>query len=242
MAARLYLQELLFVQNYLGGVYLHTWSLAIEEHFYVLLMLCFVLFGKQRPKLFYISTMLIVVPLGIRLWRIQSGEVNNHFLTHTRIDSLFAGVLLQYLWRYKRAALSMVRNTSKFALLMVCSGYILSYGFVAPENSYVQGIGFTLIALCFAGILWVALSAKDQGSRISKPLSFIGYYSYSVYLLHIPVKWILEYFGMEESSGSINLAYFAIYALLCVMAGVAFSEMIEQPILRWRDRRIPSKA
>src|SRR5688572_8009182 len=46
-ALRPYLQELLFVQNYLGGIYPHTWSLAVEEHFYLLLMLCFALFHKR---------------------------------------------------------------------------------------------------------------------------------------------------------------------------------------------------
>jgi peptidoglycan/LPS O-acetylase OafA/YrhL len=44
--------ELLFVQNYLPGVWIHTWSLAVEEHFYILLAFGFLLlakFGKKDP-------------------------------------------------------------------------------------------------------------------------------------------------------------------------------------------------
>src|SRR5207249_3526564 len=35
------LPELFFFQNYFAGLYLHTWSLALEEHFYILLIICF---------------------------------------------------------------------------------------------------------------------------------------------------------------------------------------------------------
>lgn len=240
-ATRPYLHELLFIQNYFGGVYLHTWSLAVEEHFYIILLLCFAFFTKRRTMLPYLFALLVVLPLVFRAWRVMSGDANNHFATHTRIDSLFIGVLLCYGWRYHRDRFSISRTKKNF-LLIACSAYVLSYAFVMPESGYVQSIGFTLIALAFAGILSCALTTKGPGNAFSRPLSFIGYYSYPVYLLHIPVKWILEYFGMEEQTGAINIVYFFIYAFLCVAAGVAFSEMIEQPILRWRDRKIPSRA
>src|SRR5277367_6183127 len=35
--ATMYLNEIFFVMNYLGGVWTHTWSLGVEEHFYIIL-------------------------------------------------------------------------------------------------------------------------------------------------------------------------------------------------------------
>jgi peptidoglycan/LPS O-acetylase OafA/YrhL len=41
------LAEVLFVQNYYGGVWGHTWSLCVEEHFYLLLTACLFFLSKR---------------------------------------------------------------------------------------------------------------------------------------------------------------------------------------------------
>ena len=240
---RPFLLELFFVQNYLGGVYLHTWSLAVEEHFYMLLMLCFALFFvKQVKHVVPVCIFFIVAPLLLRISSCFFGDCNNHFYTHTRIDSLFTGVLLCYGWRYHREKLLTLRKNGGYALLICCLLFLACFGFMQSYSYFTQTIGFTLIALFFAFILLFSLGTEMKSNVPVKVLSFIGFYSYSIYLAHIPVKWLLEYYGIEEIAGITNLVYFALYITASVTSGVLFSELVELPILRLRDKLLPSKA
>lgn len=238
---RLFAQELLFLQNYLGGLYLHTWSLAIEEHFYLLLILCF--FILRRKRLAYLPAVCIlfmVAPLILRFLSCGQGTCNNHFFTHTRIDSLFAGVLLSYLWHYRNARLRL-RPPHRTITLVICTVAVCLFAFVAPESYFTQTAGFTLLAISFAGILLCVLQ-NNTATGAFEPMRFIGFYSYAIYLVHIPVKHFFERLGLEETAGAINSLYFLCYLLTCVLTGVLFSEMIEQPVLRLRNRIFPSKA
>jgi len=238
-----YLYELLFVQNYLGGVYLHTWSLAVEEHFYVLLLLCFGLFFiARKERVVGVCLFFIIAPLLLRISGCLFDNCNNHFYTHTRVDSLFMGVLLCYGWKYHKEKLIAFRKNGGYTLLIACLVFLGCFGFMMPESFFTQTLGFTIIALCFACILLFSLGADIKNKTLIRPLSFIGFYSYSVYLAHIPVKWALEYYGIEESEENINLAYFGLYTFASVATGLLFSELIELPLLRVRDKLLPSKA
>lgn len=237
------LHELLFIQNYLGGIYVHTWSLAVEEHFYIILMLCFALFFmKRKQNVLPVCIVFLVAPFGLRIYNCLAGNGHNHFFTHTRIDSLFCGVLLQYGWKYYREELLTFRKNMGLLLPFICVILLSCVGFISPDNYFIQGPGFTVIAFCFAGILLYVLGADVKETFPVKALAFTGFYSYSIYLLHIPVKLLLEYLGLYETGGLTNCLYFAIYVLSCLSAGTLASLLIEQPILRLRDKKFPSRA
>jgi len=107
----------LFFQNYLGSIWslnLHppwgpTWSLAVEEHFYLILAAMFAVLkakarkGKLRvdvvPSVFFYTALLCFVA------RYLTGELTSYlepgttmYPSHLRIDSLMFGVLLSYYW------------------------------------------------------------------------------------------------------------------------------------------------
>ena len=114
------LAEILFLQNYLPHLWMHTWSLAVEE-FYILLPLLILLLSKlQRRKkaetfalIPVISLLLLIICLAFRLaaahpsWRLlphfavsnfaadaMNGEVPPMAPLQFRADALFAGVML----------------------------------------------------------------------------------------------------------------------------------------------------
>src|SRR5262245_52834501 len=98
--------ELFFLQSYTSGLWRHTWSLAVEEHFYLLLALLFAVatagrmrayFGLRSVLGLYVVTAAVCLLLRIRLSTSLSYSHMTHlFATHLRLDSLFFGVLLSY--------------------------------------------------------------------------------------------------------------------------------------------------
>src|SRR5207237_1016662 len=91
------------VQNYFGTNVGHTWSLAIEEHFYLALPLLLVVIGgpkKGRQWLMPVAAVIIsVVVLMARFGRADGTEfslMRNYVPTHLRFDALFIGVLLAW--------------------------------------------------------------------------------------------------------------------------------------------------
>ena len=104
--------ELFFLQNYLPGLAGQTWSLAVEEHFYLLLPAGLILLtaGGSRPeRLRWLPTLftgVAVAALGARAWTstaLPYSHLTHLYPTHLRIDALFCGVVLGYL-RHSREA------------------------------------------------------------------------------------------------------------------------------------------
>jgi peptidoglycan/LPS O-acetylase OafA/YrhL len=237
---RLFAHELLFLQNYLGGLYLHTWSLAVEEHFYLLLILCFALLHKKYIRFIPLLCLLMMLaPLVMRYLSCTGEFCNNHFFTHTRIDSLFTGVLLAYGCHYQRQRLQLAAPGRSLLLLTSLAVFAL-FGVVKPENYFTQTAGFTLLALASAGLL-ASVLAQNRNSWLQRSLAPVGFYSYGIYLLHIPVKLMLEKSGLAETSGPANTLYFLVFLACSVAGGIIFSELVEQPVLRWRDRVFPPR-
>ena len=99
-----------FLQNYLArspivasGVFVHLWSLAVEEHFYVLLPALLVLLAARKVRdpfraVPYIFAGLSAICLVLRVLTVRAG--GQVWMTHLRIDSLFAGVTLGYFLQF----------------------------------------------------------------------------------------------------------------------------------------------
>lgn len=115
MFPRLLFSEIMFVQNYFGSLWehQHTWSLAIEEHFYLILTGVFILLAKWKgntanpfcrlPKIFLVVAVVSLASRWISVCRQNPGFMNANEWTHCRIDSLMFGVVLSYYWHYLRA-------------------------------------------------------------------------------------------------------------------------------------------
>ena len=96
-----------FVQNYFPYAvrWNHSWSIAVEEHFYFLLpLVLLVLIPAKLKNLPRILVSVCVFVLGFRVFLFFLRDIpwsNFYYPTHMRIDSLSFGVLLGYLYQYK---------------------------------------------------------------------------------------------------------------------------------------------
>lgn len=173
-----------------------SWSLSIEEQFYVLWPFVILLL---RRRLAWICSGTILAALVLRLvlvWKEQH-PVAIYAITPTRIDALALGSLLAVLIRSPNGSSRLI-GTARTVLPSAALGVILIAGFwgTDPYGKAMQCVGYTLLGLIFSSALVLAL----PGSRAStwqkilehRILRELGKYSYAIYLFHLPIRSFLR--------------------------------------------------
>jgi len=202
----LLLAEILFVQNYYGGLWGHTWSLCIEEHFYLLLTAGLYLLWRRASvsstPFDVIPKMTFLVALGLLAARVLTYllvvpyDLQTHFKpTHLRIDSLLFGVCLGYFHHFHFERFTSFIRSYRVPIFLFALAAIAPAVIFPVDGAFISTIGFTLLYLGFGSMLLLALYWK--GPRRSplrevfgpagSLLARVGAYSYSVYLWHLVV-------------------------------------------------------
>jgi peptidoglycan/LPS O-acetylase OafA/YrhL len=112
-----------------------------------------------------------------------------------------------------------------------------------PASVGLHTVGLTGLALGSGLLLATALHAPAGLQRLLKPAARIGAYSYSIYLWHLTVlgywlTWVEGVLGMRLSWWPRTI----LGVSACIGFGVGISQLIEYRVLRFRDRRFPSKS
>lgn len=214
------------------GALRHTWSLSMEEHFYLLwppflLLLLKTGCSKRALLALTISLALAVCFHRALLFQLTLSPARTYYGFDTRADSLLIGcaaamaVSFGFLPRLSRL------NSLALGLIALC---LVVTDFASPVMH--RG-GFTILAASTA-LLLINLVASEAGVLKSflelRPLVWVGKISYGVYLWHYPVfKW-LKYMN---ASWPLKLAL----ALLATFAVASFSfYVMEKPLLRLKKR------
>jgi len=239
-----YLHEIFFVQNYFSGVWGHTWSLAVEEHFYLLLPIFLVTFGVRAvPRAFPIIAVISIVSRGLFLLLPQKNVFlgDSYGATNSRMDALFFGVLLGYLHHFHGVWWESFVVRWKLAIASI-SALFLSVALFWPRETVSFAIfGYTLIYLGYGGVLVLCLYVWRKVPRLLGPVAFLGVYSYSIYLWHVPVSFWGPTVVSRVFRVSLNpYEAFPTYFILAFAVGVTMARLVEFPMLRLRERLIPS--
>lgn len=257
-----YFHEIFFVQNYWPGVWDHSWSLAVEEHFYIFLpifLLVLLRFSSNREDPFRIlpwaSLAIASMCVAFRAMSVYVGTPNLQMVytaSHERMDSLFFGVLLGYLYHFRPLVLEkLLQPTRNRLIIALVSATLLFSAYLLPrENKFFATWGYTFVYLGFGGILLLSLYVRGIlpaplagiARKVGNALAFVGMYSYSIYLWHGPCgAWLpglvrsTIHFPTEEHGR------FAVYFAGSLVVGITMSRLIEYPVLRLRDRLFPAE-
>jgi peptidoglycan/LPS O-acetylase OafA/YrhL len=250
------LSELLFVQNYGPNIWPHTWSLAVEEHFYLLLALSFFLLGvgthsRRYRSMPYWCAAILVFCLGARIFEAATMpyDFKKHlYATHLRLDSLAFGVLLSYFFHFHSKAAQAFVHRFRWAILAAAAVLVVSVARTDVATSvYTHTAGLSALYLGFGGVLALSLvwppAISVSQSWLGRGLASIGARSYSVYLWHVPVRsWLIPPLKRVFAGVWSPAVDWTVYVVGAFVVGVAIANLIEFPVVRLRDRIFPATA
>jgi peptidoglycan/LPS O-acetylase OafA/YrhL len=234
--------NLLNIQNYVGGI-AHTWSLAVEEHCYLLLTLCMVIASRRKASvrgLFWFLFAVCALEIPFRYWLVTHGHLV--FLpTHARLDSIGDGVLLAMLFHFAPERFDRLRSTRWVWLaclviaLVVYRGHYQSHYILAQQHD-----SATLIAISTFMLLYRPIAEGRTHNPVYRFIAWIGVYSYGIYLWHLSMVEPMEAFYARHP-----IVPFWIFAIVLrtaeIAIGVVTTRICEFPALKLRDRLYPRR-
>lgn len=249
----------LYGGNYLTGLVswpdkavVHLWSLAIEEHFYLLWP--FVVFFTNRKQLLVVCGLIIICMIGMRFHAASNGTSSDgiYVMTHYRIGTLVFGALLALAWRTPNMWSVLVRYSGIAAVLLFVAlavAFTNSQGLDWRYWSPVQhAFGYTMIALFFIALHVLALQLP-VGTRLyrilsSAPAIWIGRLSYGMYLFHRPIEVVAVKLGLHPSKHVVDgfpswpyeLVYITGNAVVTAFVAWLTWNLFEKHVLSLKDR------
>ncbi|MFC6707293.1 acyltransferase family protein [Flexivirga alba] len=237
---------------------LHTWSLGIEEQFYIVWPL--LLLGwlyVRRGRLRGLPTVLAALAVGsavlmATMYHPFSDPSNVYYNTFTRAQALICGCLLAVLLEQHARRSRSVRRRNVPVILGVplrssaVSAVAASIGigwlllaplFVNDQSQWVFRGGFLISGVTSIGIGWHLATCRD--GRISailgwRPLAEVGKRVYGLYLWHWPIFLMLD----QQRTGLDGVVLLALRLIVVFVVAFAFDWFVERPVRRGALRKL----
>jgi peptidoglycan/LPS O-acetylase OafA/YrhL len=221
------------------------WSLSVEEHFYLVFPAIFCLLKGRPRRIAQLAALTCLACLLLRciyltLWPEWIGTLATYWRSETRFDAIAFGVLLAALCEAKLGRKLIAVMIKPPIVITAATVLLLSFAY---RNAFYQGtIRFTIqSAALFPLIACVVLSDTFSFANriLNLPLMiWIGKLSYSLYVWHIPVIFLLV--GLVSTYVPQALQGFALFALSFVVAALSYY-LVETPMMRLRKRYRPTQ-
>jgi peptidoglycan/LPS O-acetylase OafA/YrhL len=231
------LGNLVHMQNYVGGIP-HTWTLAVEEHAYLLLVLCLVVAVRNRVTPRVLFCLLAGASLFESVLRLVLAHYGRDifYMTHTSLDGILDGVLLALLFHFAPKKFEKLQGSVVTIVgLLIAAAAFIRIGPAHRLSAALHMDGANLFAIAMFLMLY---RPRVRHSVLYRSIAAVGIYSYGIYLWHVSLLAPLAYLyqGMPAPlQFTAPVAFFA----LSVLVGAITTRVIELPVLHFRDRVIP---
>jgi peptidoglycan/LPS O-acetylase OafA/YrhL len=236
-----------FTQNFFmaqtGSIGAHwlspTWTLAIEEHFYLVVPVLFFFVPRERMVKALLAGALAAV--AIRAAIFTSGapapQMIATVLLPARADVLICGLLAAVAIKSEIVPWHRVIDALRLAPILLIAA-VAALRLADGTHGHLFGIvGPTLTALaCTAFLLALVRNAPEAARFRSRMLCFFGEISYAVYLIHLPVLGLMHGLVLGGKPDIATAPQWAVTAgalPLCVILAWALTRAVEQPLTRY---------
>ena len=209
---------------------LHTWSLGVEEQFYIAAPVCLLLIQRFLGGRWRLAvTLCLLASFGLNLYAVRHGHIDAAFyLPFTRAWEFLLGVLIALA---PGPGLSRgVREAGVLAGLATIAGAVLFYG----PGTLFPGLSALWPCLGAGAVIWFGKPGGERAipvlSRVLAlpPVVWTGRISYSLYLVHWPVLVLAPFLLMRKLSFGETLAALA----LCFLLAWLLYRLVETPMRR----------
>lgn len=258
---------LTFTQNLdlrAGETFTHSWSLCIEEQFYLIFPVIALLIACAKRSIILgwatiISATLVAMFLRGFNWYIHGQEAMTmqpfmehiYYSSFTRFDELLPGVAIAMLKNFHPTTYALLMRKGNLLLITGLASvgvmfyvfqnyaYIENYG----RTFHVTAFGYSLLAMSFAILVLGALSPGSMLHRIRIPgAANLALWSYAIYLIHKPLFQVLKAplteYGIDIN-GSLGVMIIMAVSIFC---GWMLYQFIETPFMNLRTRFFPSNS
>jgi peptidoglycan/LPS O-acetylase OafA/YrhL len=259
------LHNYLLMANYTRDIWLsHYWSLAVEEHFYILLPIAGIFLTQilRRHSLVSLSRGILVIALSFSLLRLVAAQTDlaispddYYRLSHWQLDYFAVGIALRLFYEHQKTAdaswkiaPSLTENTfiicAFFSIIIALSWFTSNVEGNSVLNQNVNGgtsgMLYLLNVIMFGTMFFFLIIGGMIKALAARWLRIVAAISFSTYIVHV---FVLENtpFLYQPLSGLNNptielLAALSIGLGTSLAAGLLFFVLVERPVLLLRDR------
>jgi len=241
--------QLLFLQNVFIGMphftwtwFVVTWSLAIEEQFYLLAPPLIRFFSLRRFVIALTAAIVLAPVLRFLLFRYWApGTYLCAYLMPCRADSLSCGMLLAVAWRepwFREFIRNRAELLQRLLLVLFLGLGGLLWWLVHPINWITVTIGYTWLALFYSALLLTVVSQSSGWLTAVTRWRFLGWLggiSYCVYLIHDAFNFFAHmiFFHSEPQLYTLSHLAVSVLALLATFGVASLSwRFFEKPLIR----------
>lgn len=205
---------------------LHTWSLGVEEQFYLVAPWgLLALLALSRALRGWIIALVFALSLGLSAYGVHGGANSAFYMPHTRAFELLAGAVLAL------GVFPPLRGRRSADVAALCGAVLIAISlFVLSARMPFPGLAALIPVLGAALLIHAGTHRETAVSRAlsAGPAVFIGKISYSLYLWHWPLLAFAAYAFGDELTLPHKLALIA----LAILLSVASYRFVEQPARR----------